>query len=53
TLNGLDMGLLGDVIGKDDCDDGDCDAEISLVEYHLCVLHLPKKGNEQMKDTIL
>ncbi|GJT93158.1 hypothetical protein Tco_1082003 [Tanacetum coccineum] len=21
TLNGLDMGLLGDVIGEDDCDD--------------------------------
>ncbi|GKE59545.1 hypothetical protein Tco_1498730, partial [Tanacetum coccineum] len=25
TLNGLDVGLLLDVIGKDECDDDDCD----------------------------
>ncbi|GKA65666.1 serine/threonine-protein kinase STY17-like protein [Tanacetum coccineum] len=48
TFDGLDVGLLEDVIGEDDCDE-----EMSLVEYHLCVLHLPKNGNEQMKDTIL
>ncbi|GJV41656.1 hypothetical protein Tco_1420096, partial [Tanacetum coccineum] len=25
TLDGLDVGLLGDVIGEDDCDDDSCD----------------------------
>ncbi|GKE98219.1 hypothetical protein Tco_0021570, partial [Tanacetum coccineum] len=25
TLDGLDVGLLGDVIDDDDCDDDDCD----------------------------
>ncbi|GKB94160.1 hypothetical protein Tco_0980297 [Tanacetum coccineum] len=25
TLDGLDVGLLGDVIGEDDCDDDGCD----------------------------
>ncbi|GJY54496.1 hypothetical protein Tco_0446160 [Tanacetum coccineum] len=53
TFDGLDVGLLEDVIGEDDCDDDDCDEEMSLVEYLLCVLHLLKSGNEQMKDTIL
>ncbi|GKA11224.1 hypothetical protein Tco_0690657 [Tanacetum coccineum] len=32
TLDGLDVGLLEDVIGKDDCDDDDCDEEMSLEE---------------------
>ncbi|GKF85308.1 hypothetical protein Tco_0250206, partial [Tanacetum coccineum] len=27
TLDGLDMGLLGDVIGEDDCDEDDCDED--------------------------
>ncbi|GJS54271.1 hypothetical protein Tco_0627633 [Tanacetum coccineum] len=31
TLDGLDVGLLEDVIGEDDCDDDDCDEEMSLV----------------------
>ncbi|GJS03998.1 hypothetical protein Tco_0320506, partial [Tanacetum coccineum] len=31
TFDGLDMGLLEDVIGEDDCDDDDCDEEMSLV----------------------
>ncbi|GKC82613.1 hypothetical protein Tco_1138330 [Tanacetum coccineum] len=63
TFNGLDVGMLEDVIGEDDCDDDDCDEddcddddcdeEMSLVEYHLCVFHLPKNGNGPMKDTIL
>ncbi|GJY45114.1 hypothetical protein Tco_0433327 [Tanacetum coccineum] len=30
TLDGLDVGLLEDVIGEDDCDDDDCDEEMSL-----------------------
>ncbi|GKD37898.1 hypothetical protein Tco_1258105, partial [Tanacetum coccineum] len=28
---GLDVGLLEDVIGEDDCDDDDYDEEMSLV----------------------
>ncbi|GJT67387.1 hypothetical protein Tco_1018867 [Tanacetum coccineum] len=31
TFDGLDVGLLEDVIGEDDCDDDDCDEEMSLV----------------------
>ncbi|GJS26943.1 hypothetical protein Tco_0487563 [Tanacetum coccineum] len=31
TFDGLDVGLLEDVIGKDDCDDDDCDEKMSLV----------------------
>ncbi|GKE08993.1 hypothetical protein Tco_1412544, partial [Tanacetum coccineum] len=31
TFNGLDVGLLEDVIGEDDCDDDDCDEEMPLV----------------------
>ncbi|GKG45513.1 hypothetical protein Tco_0495591, partial [Tanacetum coccineum] len=31
TLDGLDVGLLEDVIGEDDCDDDECDEEMSLV----------------------
>ncbi|GJY09020.1 hypothetical protein Tco_0377205, partial [Tanacetum coccineum] len=31
TLDGLDVGLLEDVIGEDDSDDDDCDEEMSLV----------------------
>ncbi|GJV39046.1 hypothetical protein Tco_1417486 [Tanacetum coccineum] len=31
TFDGLDMGLLKGVIGEDDCDDDDCDKEMSLV----------------------
>ncbi|GJR21149.1 hypothetical protein Tco_0969676 [Tanacetum coccineum] len=31
SLDGLDVGLLEDVIGKDDYDDDDCDEEMSLV----------------------
>ncbi|GKB44717.1 hypothetical protein Tco_0889659 [Tanacetum coccineum] len=30
TFDGLDVGLLEDVIGEDDCDDDDCDEEMSL-----------------------
>ncbi|GJX06015.1 hypothetical protein Tco_0193947 [Tanacetum coccineum] len=41
-VRGFGIGVE-DVIGEDDCDDDDCDEEMSLVEYHLCVLHLPKK----------
>ncbi|GJR01957.1 hypothetical protein Tco_0524941 [Tanacetum coccineum] len=28
TFDGLDVGLLEDVIGEDDCDDDDCDEEM-------------------------
>ncbi|GJT73776.1 hypothetical protein Tco_1033062 [Tanacetum coccineum] len=50
TLDGLDMGLLKDVVGEDDCDDDDdCDEEMSLIEYLLCVLHLLKSGNDWMR----
>ncbi|GJW32278.1 hypothetical protein Tco_0052310 [Tanacetum coccineum] len=35
TLDGLDVGLLEDVIDKDDCDDDDCDEEMSLVVEEL------------------
>ncbi|GJY23532.1 hypothetical protein Tco_0397190 [Tanacetum coccineum] len=31
TFDGLDVGLLEDVIGEDDCDDDDYDEEMSLV----------------------
>ncbi|GKG12829.1 hypothetical protein Tco_0347066, partial [Tanacetum coccineum] len=31
TLDGLDVGLLEDVISEDDCNDDDCDEEMSLV----------------------
>ncbi|GKE39659.1 hypothetical protein Tco_1463064 [Tanacetum coccineum] len=31
TFDGLDVGLLEDVIGEDDCDDDDCNEEMSLV----------------------
>ncbi|GKF52183.1 hypothetical protein Tco_0148650, partial [Tanacetum coccineum] len=31
TFDGLDVGLLEDVIGEDDCDDDDCNKEMSLV----------------------
>ncbi|GKA25671.1 hypothetical protein Tco_0711780 [Tanacetum coccineum] len=31
TFDGLDVGLLEDVIGEDDCDDDDYDKEMSLV----------------------
>ncbi|GJV74699.1 hypothetical protein Tco_1506283 [Tanacetum coccineum] len=31
TLDGLDVGLLEDVIGEDNCDDADYDEEMSLV----------------------
>ncbi|GJU44458.1 hypothetical protein Tco_1201724 [Tanacetum coccineum] len=37
TLDGLDVGLLEDVIGKDDCDDDDCDEEMSLVRIKVTV----------------
>ncbi|GJT50364.1 hypothetical protein Tco_0976521 [Tanacetum coccineum] len=30
TFDGLDVGLLEDVIGEDDCNDDDCDEEMSL-----------------------
>ncbi|GJR45715.1 hypothetical protein Tco_1313818 [Tanacetum coccineum] len=35
TLDGLGVGLLEDVIGKDNCDDDDCDEEMSLVRIGL------------------
>ncbi|GJS35892.1 hypothetical protein Tco_0534274 [Tanacetum coccineum] len=38
TLDGLDVGLLEDVIGKDDCDDDDCDEEMSLWRLHKVLL---------------
>ncbi|GJT23513.1 hypothetical protein Tco_0893450 [Tanacetum coccineum] len=31
TFDGLDVGLLEDIIDEDDCDDDDCDEEMSLV----------------------
>ncbi|GJU03817.1 hypothetical protein Tco_1114155 [Tanacetum coccineum] len=31
TFDGLDVGLFEDVIGENDCDDDDCDEEMSLV----------------------
>ncbi|GJR66426.1 mycolic acid cyclopropane synthase [Tanacetum coccineum] len=31
TFDGLDVGLLEDVIGENDCNDDDCDEEMSLV----------------------
>ncbi|GKB49501.1 hypothetical protein Tco_0900254, partial [Tanacetum coccineum] len=31
TFDDLDVGLLEDVIGEDDCDDDDYDEEMSLV----------------------
>ncbi|GKE16396.1 hypothetical protein Tco_1423973 [Tanacetum coccineum] len=31
TFDGLDVGLLENVIGEDDCDDDNCDEEMSLV----------------------
>ncbi|GJV80351.1 hypothetical protein Tco_1516221 [Tanacetum coccineum] len=31
TFDGLDVGLLEDVVGEDDCDDDDCDKDMSLV----------------------
>ncbi|GKC77802.1 hypothetical protein Tco_1128576, partial [Tanacetum coccineum] len=53
TFDGLDVGLLEDVIGEDECDDDDCDKEMSLgrmlVEYHLSVLHLLRSGNDWMR----
>ncbi|GKD59094.1 hypothetical protein Tco_1296603, partial [Tanacetum coccineum] len=30
TFDGLDVGLLEDVIGEDDCDDDDCYEEMLL-----------------------
>ncbi|GJW72221.1 hypothetical protein Tco_0129138 [Tanacetum coccineum] len=36
TFDGLDVGLLEDVIGEDDCDDDDCDEEMSLTDIRTC-----------------
>ncbi|GJU31190.1 putative reverse transcriptase domain-containing protein [Tanacetum coccineum] len=47
TFDGLDVGLLEDVIGEDDCDDDDCDEEMSLVRMSLMVNECPRYEDEK------
>ncbi|GJY63174.1 hypothetical protein Tco_0464634 [Tanacetum coccineum] len=48
TLDGLDVGLLGDVIGEDDCDDDGCPGFLKPLVLAVFVLRSQELHNPQL-----